>query len=192
MMTSKPSVSTPRGETGILSPTPTTMGGMESTTQTIQRLMSRRRSLVLSFAGLGAAILNPSGARAQMTEQEVRNGLQVTSTGDVEVDQAASGQQDVRVTVDGLPVTENGVYRTANGQTVVNDGQITSTGDVRVTQSASGTQSVYTAVYDGMPAESCNPGHVLADPKTGQLFFQGEDCCYWPACASECRKCRDC
>lgn len=189
MTTSRPSASTPRGETGTLSPT--TTGGTEFRTRTIQRLMSRRRSLA-SFAGLAAAALSQRGAKAQFTEQEVRNGLQVTSTGDVEVDQAASGQQDVRVVVDGRPITENGVYRTATGQTVVNDGQITSTGNVRVTQSASGDQSVYSAVYDGMPAESCNPGHVLADPATGQLYFQAQDCCYYPACASECRKCRDC
>lgn len=148
-------------------------------------IMSRRTTFSAIFGGLAAAIL-PSRTLAQYTEQEVSNGLSVVSTGDVTVDQAASGVQEVDI--NGTLVSGDGVYQTSTGNVVVNDGRIVATGDVDVSQSASGNQSV--AVYSGMPASACNPGHVIADPSTGQLFYQGNDCCYYEACAVNCKRCQ--
>lgn len=148
-------------------------------------IMSRRKTFSAIFGGLLATIL-PSRVSAQYTEQEVRNGLSVVSTGDVTVDQAASGVQGVEI--NGTAVNGDGVYQTTSGQVVVNDGRITATGDVDVRQSASGNQSV--TLYSGMPASTCNPGQVIADPATGQLFYQANDCCYYEACAGNCHRCQ--
>jgi hypothetical protein len=141
------------------------------------------------FSGMVASFLAPRIAGAQFTEQEVRNGLQVTSTGNVDVEQAASGTQDVGVVINGELVTEDGVYQSGTSQVVLNDGQITSTGDVRVVQSASGTQTaVYSGVRNGGPVEGeCRPGDVIANPDTGQLFYVARDCCYYEVpCCCEC------
>ena len=158
-------------------------------------LMNRRTSLAaITAAGL-SLWTNRQVTKAQYTEQQVRNDLQVTSTGNVNVDQAASGNQSVEVLVDGQWVHEDGIYRDGATQVVVNDGQITSTGNVNVRQSASGDQRVTTVVrhsstdwYDGMPADKCEPGKVIANPDTGELYYQARDCCYWKACASPCQK----
>jgi hypothetical protein len=146
-------------------------------------------------AGLTTLIDRRSKAAAQFTTQEVRNGLQVTSTGDVRVDQSASGNQEVGVFIDGRVVTEDGIYRDGSTQVVINDGQITSTGDVDVRQAASGTQQVTTVVrrqddwYNGMQADACSPGQVLASPN-GVLFYQRDDCCFYEVpcipCKQEC------
>jgi len=131
-------------------------------------------------------------AGAQFTEQDVRNGLSVTSTGDVNVSQSASGTQGVWI--DGSLVTEDGIYPTSTGQVVVNDGRIVSTGDVNVSQSASGNQTVVASLpnrlYDGVPADRCEPGRVIADPH-GVLYFQKDDCCYYqvPCCAKPKKGC---
>lgn len=149
--------------------------------------MITRRFALSSAVAAAVTTLNRHTTLAQFTEQEVSNGLQVTATGNVNVDQAASGTQGVLV--NGYPV-EDGIYRTTTGQVVVNDGQITATGDVNVTQSASGTQTVrQLTVYDGQPADRCQPGHVIADPNTGLLYYQRNDCCYWlsPCCQSKCK-----
>lgn len=135
------------------------------------------RRLALSSAA--AALLETSlrgRASAQHTAQEVTNGVQVVATGNVRVDQNASGAQEVLA---------DGIYRTSTGQMVVNDGQIVATGDVTVTQNASASQTVrQRTVYDGQPADRCQPGHVLADPNTGLLYYQRNDCCYYlsPCC----------
>jgi hypothetical protein len=151
--------------------------------------MFTRRFAISSAVAAAVATLSRRSTLAQFTEQEVSNGLQVTATGNVHVDQAASGQQDVGVFVNGQPV-DNGIFRTTTGQVVVNDGQITATGDVTVSQSASGTQTVRSvSLYDGAPADRCDPGHVIADPTTGQLYYQGNDCCYYlsPCCGGRCK-----
>lgn len=148
-------------------------------------MITRRMFNATSLAALAA--LGTRRASAQFTEQEVSNGLQVVSTGNVTVDQAASGQQSVDIF--GQPL-EDGVYRTTTGQVVVNDGQIVATGDVTVSQAASGQQTVRsTTLYDGVRAETCQPGKVIADPDTGELYYQGRDCCYYlsPCCQARCK-----
>lgn len=154
--------------------------------------MNRRSSLSLIMAGF-ASVIGSSRARAQFTEQDVTNGLQVTSTGNVTVDQAASGQQGVYI--DDTLQTRDGVYRTSTGQVVMNNGQITSTGDVTVSQSASGNQQVVATLpqndgyYDGKPADNCEVGKVVADPDTGLLYYTARDCClYLSACCVQ-KKC---
>lgn len=152
-------------------------------------MITRRSAIASAWAAIAAATAQRH-TLAQFTEQEVSNGLQVVSTGNVNVDQAASGQQDVGIFVNGVPANEDGVYRTSTGQVVVNDGQIVATGDVNVRQSASGSQTVRTTqLYDGVRAESCQPGKVIADPDTGQLYYQGRDCCYYlsPCCGGGCK-----
>lgn len=144
--------------------------------------MITRRFAIGSTVAAALAIINRHAASAQYTKQEVSNGLQVVSTGNVNVDQAASGSQSVDIF--GQPL-EDGIYRTTTGQMVVNDGQIVATGDVNVRQSASGTQTVrQLTVYDGQPADRCDPGHVIADPNTGLIYYQANDCCYYlsPCC----------
>ena len=149
--------------------------------------MNRRTAFSALVAGI-STILATRTARAQKTAQEVLNELQVTSTGNVTVEQAASGQQEVGILVGGEVQTADGIYRTETGQAVINDGQITATGDVDVVQSASGQQEV-TVVrlqqdwYDGMPAEVCETGKVIADPN-GVLYYQRADCCLYevPCC----------
>ena len=131
---------------------------------------------------------------AQFTEQEVRNGADVVATGDVTLNQSASGSQ--LVDINGTPIEGDGVYQTTTGQIVVNNGRVVATGDVSVNQSASGTQQVEVAslphrYYDGMPSpgEYCEPGKVIADPKTGLLYFEADDCCYYlSACCTKSRK----
>lgn len=152
--------------------------------------MNRRSNLGLILAGF-ATVIGSKAARAQFTEQDVTNGLQVTSTGNVTVDQAASGQQGVYI--DGTLETRDGVYRTSTGQVVMNNGQITSTGDVTVSQSASGNQRVVATLpardgfYDGMPADTCEVGKVIADPN-GILYFQKTDCCFYRVPCIPCKK----
>jgi hypothetical protein len=115
------------------------------------------------------------------------------ATGDVNLSQSASGSQQATfgVIVDGEVVTEDGVYQTQTGQVVVNDGRVVATGDVNVSQSASASQTVSsTVVYpsrDGEPADYCSPGAVIANPTTGQIFYQRDDCCWYAACANQCR-----
>lgn len=154
--------------------------------------MNGNRRNFLTLLGTMMA-LAPGRAKAQFTEQEVRNGVDVVATGDVEVNQSAEGNQ--AVDINGTPIHGDGVYQTANGQVVVNDGRIVSTGDVSVNQSASGSQSVAVVYpeYSGQPATGyCSPGLVLANPNTGQVFYQGNDCCWYVACAKQCKKCIDC
>jgi hypothetical protein len=154
------------------------------------KLMNRRSNLGLILAGF-ATVIGADRAKGQYTEQNVRNGLQVTSTGNVTVDQAASGQQGVYI--DGTLQTRDGVYRTSTGQVVMNNGQITSTGDVTVSQSASGNQQVVATLpqndgyYDGMPANQCQVGSVIADPN-GVLYFQKDDCCFYRVPCIPCKK----
>lgn len=153
--------------------------------------LSRRNAVGgVVAAAIASIFTSRERAAAQFTEQEVRNGATITSTGDVSLNQSASGTQGVYV--DGVAIPdEDGIYDTGTSQVVVNDGRITSTGDVSVNQSASGTQ---TAVYrtfptsDGEPARQCNPGAVIANPSTGQVFYQKEDCCWYAACANGCQK----
>jgi hypothetical protein len=154
-------------------------------------MITRRFAISSAMAAILATIDRHAGL-AQHSAQEVTNGLQVTSTGNVNVNQAASGQQEVGVLINGVVETEDGIYRTSSGQVVMNDGQITATGDVNVTQSASGTQTVYSeqnlGLYHGAPADRCQPGHVIADPTTGMIYFQGKDCCYWLSpCCQKCK-----
>jgi hypothetical protein len=154
--------------------------------------MNRRSSLSLLAAGF-ASVIGASRARAQFTDQEVRNGAQITSTGNVNLEQSASGNQQVEVQVDGGWVSDDGIYRTQTGQVVINDGQVTSTGDVNVRQSASGNQRVVATLpqndgyYDGKPADTCEVGKVIADPN-GVLYFQKDDCCYYRVPCIPCKK----
>ena len=154
--------------------------------------MNRKHFLSITAASLAALL--PIRSRAQFTEQQISNGLQVTSTGDVDVSQSAAGTQDVVILDDGRRVSEDGVYRTGSSQVVINDGQITSTGDVRVEQAASGQQTVYVeTITSGMKDERCEVGRVIANPDTGQLFYTARDCCFYAACAADCQKtCRTC
>lgn len=158
------------------------------------KIMTRRASLATLLSGIASiGLAGTRGARAQFTEQEVRNGAQVTSTGNVDIDQAASGDQSVVILDDGTQVTGDGVYRTGTSQTVVNGSQVTSTGNVRLTQSASGNQEVATlpsVYYDGVPAGQCSIGAVISDPD-GVLYFQRADCCWYkvPCCVANKRKC---
>lgn len=157
-------------------------------------MKTTRRAALPFVAAIAATVFDRERILAQHTAQEVTNGLQVTATGDVRVDQAASGQQGIFV--NGIPADQDGVYRTSTGQLVVNDGQITATGDVSVTQSASGTQTVYSeqnlGLYHGAPADRCQPGHVIADPTTGLIYYQRHDCCYYlsPCCAPQKQGCK--
>jgi hypothetical protein len=144
-----------------------------------------------------ATLVGRSRASAQLTTQEVMNSNQITSTGNVNVEQSASGVQGVEVFVDGEWVSGDGIYRDGNRQVIVNDNQVTSTGDVNVRQAANGTQQVTTVVRyperGGDRADVCSPGAVMANPNTGQLFFQANDCCWYVACASDCQKtCQTC
>jgi hypothetical protein len=144
-----------------------------------------RRTLSAIFLGAVGTLLSRGVSEAQFTEQEVRNGASVVSTGDVDINQSASGTQ----TVNGTVVSGPGVYETPSGRVVVrNDGSVVSTGDVSINQAASGSQTVSVQrVYEGMQGQTCSPGHVLADPHTGVLFFQREDCCYYEVpCCWEC------
>jgi hypothetical protein len=149
-------------------------------------VMASRRSFG-AILGMAAAFL-PARTLAQFTEQEVRNGADIVATGDVNLSQSASGSQGVEI--DGVLVTEDGIYQTNTGQVVVNDGRVVATGDVNVSQSASGNQSVTVVRYpvrDGDAAEVCDIGSVIANPHTGQLFYQREDCCWYLACANKCQ-----
>lgn len=143
-----------------------------------------RRYASAAIAGAFASFLGGKEAKAQFTEQEVRNGADIVATGDVNLSQSASGTQTVLV--DGVPV-DDGIYRTDTGQVVVNEGQVVATGDVNVSQSASASQTVVSyPTSEGQPAERCQPGAVMANPNTGQLFYQRDDCCWYPACAANC------
>lgn len=156
-------------------------------------LMNRRSSLSLIIAGF-ASVVGASRAKAQWTEQQIRNGAQVTATGDVTLNQSASGQQGVYI--DGVLQTEDGIYRTSTGQVIMNDGQVTATGDVVLNQSASGNQQVRTEVrqsgmYDGIPAGTCQVGAVIADPD-GILYFQKADCCWYLVPCMPCKEKKQC
>ncbi len=148
-------------------------------------IMTRRMSIA-SLAGLAAAL--PGVVKAQFTEQEVRNGADVVATGDVDINQSASGSQIVDI--NGTPINGDGIYQTSSGQVVVNDGRVVATGDVSVNQSASGTQTVsaHYPTSEGERANRCQPGAVMANPNTGQLFYQRDDCCWYVACAVNCKK----
>jgi hypothetical protein len=151
-------------------------------------MMTRKRFFTTTVAAI-AAVTGARPARAQFTENEVRNGATITATGDVSLDQAASGEQVVDINGSPVDLGQDGVYRTSTGQVVVNDGRIVATGDVRVSQSASGDQTV-TALYDGVPASQCRLGAVIADPD-GILFYQKQDCCWYRVpCCAETRQCK--
>lgn len=157
-------------------------------------LVDRRKSLSAIAGAVAAGFFVQRGAKAQFTEQEVRNGADIVSTGDVNLSQSASGSQATfGVIVDGELVTEDGIYQSETGQVVVNDGRVVSTGDVNVSQSASASQTTVLTgvdypVEEGDRASYCNPGAVIANPHTGQLFYQREDCCWYVACANKCQK----
>ena len=157
-------------------------------------LMDRRQSLSAMAGAAAAVFFGAKQASAQFTEQEVRNGAAITSTGDVTLNQSASGSQVVDI--NGTPITGDGVYPTESGQVVVNDGRIVSTGDVSVNQSASGSQHVEVErvfpTADGDPARVCEPGAVIANPDTGQVFYQARDCCWYAACANACKTRKGC
>lgn len=152
--------------------------------------LSRRRSLS-AIAGAAAAVFFGGNAKAQFTEQEVRNGAAITSTGDVTLNQSASGTQVV-TDVNGVPITGNGIYSTPAGQVIVNDGRIASTGDVSVNQSASSVSNRVFPANDGEAARVCDPGAVIANPATGQVFYQKDDCCWYAACANACKAKKGC
>lgn len=158
-------------------------------------MLTRRNATMSIVAGL-AGLVGSRSAKAQFSTQEVMNTSQIVSTGDVNLDQAASGTQQVEVLIDGEWVSGDGIYRDGSSQVILNDNQVTSTGNVNVRQSASGTQAVTVVRYpqqSGDRADVCQPGAVMANPNTGQLFFQGPDCCWWPACANDCQKtCQTC
>jgi len=151
--------------------------------------MNRRQMSYAALLGAVGTVLGWDRVAAQLTTQEVRNGAQVTATGDVRLEQSASGNQEVGVVIDGTVVTEDGIYNTSTGQVVINEGQVTATGDVDVVQSASGNQEVTVsrAVYDGAPASRCNPGAVMADPH-GVLYFQRDDCCWYLVPCIPCKR----
>ena len=152
-------------------------------------MMTRMRFLTTTAAAF-AALVGARPARAQFTEQEVRNGATITATGDVSLDQSASGDQVVDINGAPVDLSQNGVYRSSTGQVVVNDGRITATGDVRVSQSASGVQQVTTSYYDGVPASQCQVGAVVSDPN-GVLYYQRDDCCWYRVpCCAETRQCK--
>ncbi len=154
--------------------------------------LSRRYAV----SGIGAAVasfLLGSEVKAQFTEQEVLNDASIAATGNVTLTQDAAGSQVV-TTINGQTVVP-GIHREGGGiQVVGNDGSVAATGNVNVTQSASATQTVYSSFpeYAGQPADVCSPGDVLANPDTGQVFFQGRDCCWYPACAAKCQNCETC
>ena len=153
-------------------------------------LLDRRQSLSAMAGAAAAVFFGAKQASAQFTEQEVRNGAAITSTGDVTLNQSASGSQIVDI--NGTPITGDGIYETSTGQVVVNNGRVVATGDVNVNQSASGTQHVEVdrvfPTADGDPARVCEPGAVIANPDTGQVFYQARDCCWYAACAVNCSK----
>lgn len=149
-------------------------------------MVSRRLAVGTLLSALFTWITTSKGL-AQFTEQEIKNGTAITATGDVTLTQDAAGSQ--AVLVNGIPIEGDGIYRTSTGQVVVNDGRITATGDVNVTQRASGQQNVVIERPSrGGSANVCSPGAVLANPDTGELFYQGNDCCWWPVPQPVCRK----
>lgn len=159
-------------------------------------VMESRRTVVAGILGTIAAF-GTNRAKAQFTEQEIRNGADIVSTGDVNLTQSAAGSQEASfgVYVDGELVTQDGVYQSSTGQIVVNNGRVVSTGDVNVTQTATGSQTVSGVVFpssDGEPADHCQPGAVIANPATGQLFYQRDDCCWYAACANGCKAKKGC
>jgi hypothetical protein len=155
-------------------------------------MMMPRRSAIAALGAVFGSVLTSQATKAQFTEQEIRNNAQVVSTGDVRLNQNAEGAQNVEVLIDGVWQSQDGIYRTQTGQVVINDGQVVSTGNVELNQSARGSQNVRAVYsggyYDGMPADVCEPGKVIADPGSGQLFYQANDCCFYQACAVNCQK----
>lgn len=99
----------------------------------------------------------------------VGNRGQIVSTGDVNVSQAAGGQQTIY-----------DAHGTAIGVTS-NDLQIVSTGNVNASQAASGSQAVYGS---GGGEGACNAGDYYQ--KDGCLIFCATGC-YWKqfCCAQE-------
>lgn len=155
-------------------------------------VMVSRRIFGAGFVG-GLAALVGRGASAQFTEQEVRNGADIVATGDVNLSQEAAASQEATfgVYIDGELVTEDGVYQSSTGQVVINDGRVVATGDVNVSQTASASQRSVTVVRvfpteDGDPARTCEPGAVIANPDTGRVYYQRNDCCWYAACANRC------
>lgn len=157
-------------------------------------MITDRRNVVVGsmVGGIAALFSRVERSAAQFTEQEVRNAADIVATGDVNLSQSASGRQSVLVDVNGTPITEDGIYRTEAGQVVVNNGRVVATGDVNVSQSSSGNQSagVHAEAWphrDGDRAEVCQPGAVMANPNTGQVFYQAFDCCWYAACSAPCQ-----
>lgn len=161
-------------------------------------MMPRRRALA-ALGAVAAGFLTRDTTKAQLTEQQVRNHSQVTSTGNVWVDQTADGAQNTEIFVDGVWTGEDGIYRTSTGQIVLNDNQVTSTGDVAVRQVARGSQNTTAAVIGndncdpqygpcGGANANCQPGSVLADPGTGQLFYCAGDQAFYPVPCQRCGK----
>lgn len=152
-------------------------------------VMQSRRIFAAGFVGALAA-LTGNRASAQFTEQEVLQGTDVVSTGDVNISQSASLSADGTLVINGTPITEDGVYQTNQGQVIVQNGRVVSTGDVNISQSAEGSSTELVEVWphkDGDRAEVCSPGAVMANPNNGQVFYQGFDCCWYAACANGCK-----
>jgi lipopolysaccharide export system protein LptA len=147
-------------------------------------VMASRRSFG-AILGMAAAFL-PARTLAQFTEQEIVQGADVVSTGNVNIEQ--NGSNSGTLTVNGTPITEDGVYETSQGQVVVQNGRVVSTGNVNISQSASNdaeTTIVY-PTHDGEEADVCNPGAVIANPDSGRVYYQRRDCCWYAACANRC------
>ena len=147
-------------------------------------VMTSRRTFGAILGMVAAAF--PARAFAQFTEQEIIQGADVVSTGDVNIEQNGSNNGVLRI--NGTPITEDGVYQTNQGQVIVQSGRVVSTGDVNIEQSASNSQTtrVVFPENDGDEADVCSPGSVIANPHTGRVFYQRHDCCWYAACAAGC------
>jgi lipopolysaccharide export system protein LptA len=147
-------------------------------------VMASRRTFG-AILGMVAAAL-PARTLAQFTEQDILQGADVVSTGDVEINQ--SGSNGAVLTVNGTPITEDGVYETNQGQVIVQNGRVVSTGNVSINQSASNEaeQTIVYPTFDGEGADVCNPGAVIANPDSGRVYYQRRDCCWYAACANRC------
>jgi hypothetical protein len=140
------------------------------------------------MAGAAAALVFNRSAKAQFTEQEIVQGTDVVSTGNVDINQVATNNGVL--TINGTPITEDGVYETTTGQVIVQNGRVVSTGDVSISQTASNnseTEIIY-PTYDGEQADVCSPGAVIANPDSGQVYYQRRNCCWYAACANKCRE----
>ena len=106
-------------------------GGTSSSTGGVF-VTTRRNAFAVIAGALGGLARRVSSAQTQ----EVVNGLQIVSTGDVHVGQHAAGTQQIYVD------SQGNTYYARSGAThiVENDGQIVATGDIWVEQEAVGSQ----------------------------------------------------